>query len=71
MPVLPPRDPSDVGPKSKAIQYTVTLPQWMAERVDAIGSARGYTRNEFIREAVRQLVDEMDGLKAAEKKSTK
>lgn len=70
VPIIPDRDPRDVGPKSAAKQLTVTLPEWMYERVEAISRAKGYTRNEFVREACRQLVDEMDGLKA-EKKSSK
>lgn len=70
VPIIPDRDPRDVGPKSAAKQFTVTLPEWMYERVEAIAKVKGYTRNEFVREAVRQLVDEMDGVKA-EKKSAK
>lgn len=68
--IIPDRDPRDVGPKSAAKQFTVTLPEWMYERVEAIAKAKGYTRNEFVREACRQLVDEIDGFKA-EKKSAK
>ncbi len=63
------RDPRDVGPKSKAVQFTITLPEWMNERVEAISKAKGYTRNEFVREAVRQLVDEVDALPGAKKSS--
>lgn len=69
LPIIPDRDPRDVGPKSAAKQFTVTLPEWMYERVEAIAKAKGYTRNEFVREAVRQLVDEMDGMKADRKSS--
>lgn len=67
---LPDRDPRDVGPKSAAKQFTVTLPEWMYDRVEAIAKTKGYTRNEFVREACRQLVDEIDGLRV-EKKSNK
>jgi hypothetical protein len=70
VPIIPDRDPRDVGPKSAAKQFTVTLPQWMYERVEAIAKSKGYTRNEFVREACRQLVDEMDGVRA-EKKAAK
>lgn len=71
VPIIPDRDPRDVGPKSKAVQFTITLPEWMNERVEAIAKAKGYTRNEFVREAVRQLVDEMDGVKAEKKTASK
>jgi len=70
MPTLPDRDPRDVGPKSAAKQFTVSLPEWMTERVEAIARSKGYTKNEFVREAVRQLVDFEDAA-AREKKSTK
>ena len=70
MAILPKRDPRDVGPKSKAVQFTITLPEWMNERVEAIATANGYSRMEFVREAVRQFVDEQDAL-AGHKKSTK
>lgn len=71
MPVLPSRDPRDVGPKSAAKQLTVTLPEWMLERVEAIAASKGYTRNEFVREACRQLVDFEDSQRSDSKKSTK
>ncbi len=60
VPKLPTRDPRDVGPKSVAKQFTITLPAWLLEKIDEVAEAELYTRNEAVREVLRQFVDEWD-----------
>ncbi len=46
---LPKRDPRDTTQK----QFSVKLPLWIVERVDAIAEGEAYSRNEVIREILR------------------
>lgn len=60
MPTLPPKDPRDIGPEAALKQFSISLPAWLWKRLDSIGEAEGYTRNELFREIMRQWVDEFD-----------
>lgn len=71
MPKLPARDPRDVGPKAAAKQFTVTLPEWLVEKLDEIGKAERYTRNEVVREVMRQFADEWDAAQAGKRAGSK
>lgn len=56
MPRLPRRDPRDKEQR----QFSVKLPTWLIERLDEIGQAEAYSRNELIREALRSFVAEWE-----------
>lgn len=53
---LPKRDPRDKIQK----QFSVKLPVWIIERVDAIAEEDGYSRNEVVREILRSYFQEWD-----------
>jgi hypothetical protein len=62
---IPPKDPRDVGAKSK--QLSISLLEWMWKRVDEVAEAEGYTRNELMREVVRSFVNEWDSERGGKK----
>ncbi len=52
---LPPRDPRDKPVKN----FSVSLPKWLVDRVDAIGGEL-YSRNEVVREILKSYFAEED-----------
>lgn len=68
MPVLQPKDPRDLEGGTR--QKTLTLPKWLAEKVDELSESLGYTPNEAIKEVLRQWVDETDAKQATNPKKS-
>jgi len=55
---LDPRDPRDFGPDSRAKQHSVTLPIWLWKKIERVAEERHYTRNQAIREILKQWIDD-------------
>ena len=68
VPKHPPKDPRDVSGGTD--QLSISLYNWMWKRLDEIGEAEGYKRNQLMREVVRSFIDEWDADHAQSKKTS-